>query len=44
MLAIARFIIRFYQKLLSPVLHSFGEMGNGCRFHPTCSDYLSAGG
>ncbi len=39
MLAIARFIIRFYQKLLSPVLHSFGGTGNGCRFHPTCSDY-----
>jgi putative membrane protein insertion efficiency factor len=39
MLAIARFMIRFYQKLLSPVLHSFGGTANGCRFHPTCSDY-----
>lgn len=40
MLAIARFIIRFYQKFLSPVLHSFGGSAGGCRFHPTCSDYF----
>lgn len=40
MLAIARFIIRFYQKFLSPALHSFGGTADGCRFHPTCSDYF----
>lgn len=27
------FIIRLYQKLLSPLL------GNNCRFQPTCSNY-----
>ena len=40
MLAIARFIIRFYQKFLSPALHLFGGSAGGCRFHPTCSDYF----
>jgi hypothetical protein len=38
MLGVARFFIRFYQKFLSPVLHAFGGP-NGCRFHPTCSEY-----
>lgn len=28
-------LIRLYQKLLSPFL------GNNCRFHPTCSEYMA---
>ena len=41
MLALARLTIRFYQRFLSPVLHSFGgNAGGGCRFEPTCSDYF----
>jgi uncharacterized protein len=40
MLALARFFIRFYQKFFSPLLHSLSGAANGCRFHPTCSDYL----
>lgn len=40
MLALARFLIHLYQKLLSPILHGFAGPGGGCRFHPTCSEYL----
>ncbi len=29
-------LIRFYQKIISPVLHIFG---GGCKFFPTCSEY-----
>lgn len=28
-------LIRLYQKALSPFL------GNNCRFHPTCSEYMA---
>ena len=28
--------LRVYQRVLSPVLHTFG---GGCRFHPTCSAF-----
>jgi len=31
--SIAIYIIKAYQRLLSPLL------GNNCRFHPTCSSY-----
>ena len=40
MAGVARIFIRFYQKIISPVLHLFGGAGSGCRFDPTCSEYL----
>lgn len=30
-------LLAFYQRFLSPALHSHG--GGGCRFQPTCSEY-----
>lgn len=30
-------LLAFYQRLLSPALHSLGL--GGCRFQPTCSEY-----
>ncbi|HEX5790894.1 MAG TPA: membrane protein insertion efficiency factor YidD, partial [Luteolibacter sp.] len=32
-------IIRFYQRLVSPLLHALCP-GCGCRYHPTCSCYF----
>lgn len=37
---LVRCLIRFYQRLISPVLHFMGGPGSGCRFHPTCSEYF----
>lgn len=34
------FLIRIYQLLISPILHSLlHAIDNGCRFSPTCSHY-----
>ena len=30
-------LLAFYQRWLSPALHSFGA--GGCKFQPTCSEY-----
>ena len=35
-----RIFIRAYQVTLSPLLVSIGGPGSGCRFHPTCSEYM----
>ena len=38
--AVIRALILFYQRFISPLLHfGAGPMG-GCRFHPTCSNYV----
>ena len=31
--------VRFYQRWLSPAVHSLGP--GGCRFQPTCSEYAA---
>jgi putative membrane protein insertion efficiency factor len=36
MSSVAIFLLRVYQKTLSPVLYRFGLR---CRFYPSCSDY-----
>lgn len=33
-------LIRIYQWVLSPVLHTICGPGSGCRFTPTCSHYF----
>ncbi|HKP93455.1 MAG TPA: membrane protein insertion efficiency factor YidD [Chthoniobacterales bacterium] len=40
MVLLARFFIRGYQLLISPVLSFLAGPGNGCRFTPTCSAYF----
>lgn len=37
---VIRLLIRFYQNLVSPVIHFFGGPNSGCRFTPTCSEYF----
>jgi len=37
---IVRFLIRGYQRFISPVIHFVGGPGSGCRFTPTCSEYF----
>lgn len=32
-------LIRFYQGIVSPLLHCMIP-NSGCRFYPTCSDYI----
>ncbi len=33
-------LIRFYQRVLSPAIHFIGGPGFGCRYDPTCSEYV----
>ena len=33
-------IVKTYQWVLSPLLHSAVPVKTGCRFHPSCSVYL----
>jgi hypothetical protein len=40
MRTLIRIFIRAYQVTLSPVLVALGGPGSGCRFHPTCSEYV----
>jgi putative membrane protein insertion efficiency factor len=35
-----RFLVRFYQWTLSPLLSLLVGAGGGCRFEPTCSQYF----
>ncbi|NJM38770.1 MAG: membrane protein insertion efficiency factor YidD [Akkermansiaceae bacterium] len=34
-----RILIRFYQRILNPMLKVVAGPGTGCRFSPTCSHY-----
>ena len=40
MLRAIRLFVRMYKFTLSPVLHWIGGPGSGCRFQPSCSQYL----
>ncbi len=40
MKALIRLAIRFYQRVLSPVLHRLAGPTAGCRYEPTCSHYF----
>jgi uncharacterized protein len=35
-----RMLIRFYQRILSPMLKFAAGPGAGCRYQPTCSHYF----
>jgi len=35
-----RLVIRFYQKVLNPMLKVAAGPGAGCRYTPTCSNYF----
>jgi hypothetical protein len=37
---IIKLLIRFYQILISPLIHLIGGPNSGCRFDPTCSEYF----
>jgi uncharacterized protein len=39
--ALASLLIRGYQLVLSPILHTLAGPGFGCRFHPTCSHFAA---
>lgn len=36
---LGRILIRFYQLILSPVIHALAGPGFGCRYTPSCSEY-----
>lgn len=38
--AVIRLVIRFYQRILNPMLKFTAGPGVGCRFSPTCSHYF----
>jgi putative membrane protein insertion efficiency factor len=38
--AVIRLVIRFYQRILSPMLKFTAGPAAGCRFSPTCSHYF----
>jgi uncharacterized protein len=33
--------VEFYQRWISPALHSISGVGGACRFQPTCSEYAA---
>ncbi|MEX1114991.1 MAG: membrane protein insertion efficiency factor YidD [Akkermansiaceae bacterium] len=35
-----RSLIRFYQRILNPMIKATGGPGLGCRYDPTCSHYF----
>lgn len=35
-----RLLVRIYQIFLRPVMHALGGPGSGCRFEPTCSNFM----
>jgi uncharacterized protein len=35
-----QWLVRGYQIFISPVIHFIGGPGSGCRFEPTCSEYM----
>ncbi len=37
---VIRLLIRFYQRILNPLLKAATGPGMGCRFTPTCSNYF----
>ena len=32
-------LIRLYQLIVSPIIHTLAGPGSGCRYHPNCSAY-----
>lgn len=40
MTAFVIFLIRAYRGMISPALHALCGPGCGCRFEPSCSEYL----
>ena len=40
MLRAIRLFVRMYRLTISPFLHWIGGPGSGCRFQPSCSQYL----
>ena len=38
--ALIRLVIRFYQRILNPMLKFAAGPAAGCRFSPTCSNYF----
>ena len=40
MKTLIRWLIRGYQRLISPALHALAGPGAGCRYEPTCSHYF----
>ena len=40
MIWLVRFVIRFYQLAIRPVLKALGGSGFGCRYEPGCSSYF----
>jgi putative membrane protein insertion efficiency factor len=38
--AAIRLLIRFYQRILNPMIKFTAGPGAGCRFSPTCSNYF----
>ena len=39
-MSVIRAIFRGYKLFISPVLSWIGGPGSGCRFEPTCSEYM----
>lgn len=38
--AVIRILIRFYQRILNPMLKVISGPGMGCRYSPSCSNYF----
>lgn len=39
-LLLIKVLIRFYQKIINPIIKAIGGPAAGCRYYPTCSRYF----
>lgn len=37
---VLKLLVSFYKLVISPIIHTLAGPGAGCRYQPTCSEYM----